>query len=168
MLGFKHIRTITVNSQISIRKGVNKNVNNHKHHCCVLHFISIQPQWEQVCCKNVSTPIRGGVYKSAVCRGGCLRFTSETGDGDRHSRVRARRRLPAIRILEECSDPTSAEGGSQSVLKVLQSLAGCAVYGMLDGLSSNVSSGHNTKMYTTALGPLLYAICNPHATYLQV
>lgn len=72
----------------------------------------------------------------------------------------------AIRILEECSDPTSAEGGSQSVLKVLQSLAGCAVYGMLDGLSSNVSSGHNTKMYTTALGPLLYAICNPHATYL--
>lgn len=72
----------------------------------------------------------------------------------------------AIRILEECSDPTSAERGSQSVLKVLQSLAGCAVYGMLDGLSSNVSSGHNTKMYTTALGPLLYAICNPHATYL--
>lgn len=76
-----------------------------------------------------------------------------------------RRHTHTIRILEECSEPTSAEGGSQSVLKVLQSLAGCAVYGMLDGLSSNVSSGHNTKMYTTAPGPLLYAICNPHATY---
>jgi hypothetical protein len=70
----------------------------------------------------------------------------------------------SIRILEESSVPTSAEGGSQSVLKVLQSLAGCAVYGMLDGLSSNVSSGHNAKMYTAALGPsyMLYAIRMPH------
>lgn len=52
----------------------------------------------------------------------------------------------------------------QSVLKVLQSPARCAVYDMLDGLSSNVSSGHNTKMYTTALGPsyMLYAIRMPY------
>lgn len=65
---------------------------------------------------------------------------------------------------QKSSVPSCAEGGSQSVLKVLQSLAGCAVYGMLDGLSSNVSSGHNAKMYTAALGPsyMLYAIRMPH------
>lgn len=42
---------------------------------------------------------------------------------------------------------------------------------LLDGLSSNVDGGHNVKMYTAALGPSyipIYAICNPHATYLKV
>lgn len=51
-------------------------------------------------------------------------------------------------------------GFAKSVLKVLQSFrfAMCGIYGILDGLSSNVSSGHNTKMYTTALGapPICY------------
>lgn len=75
----------------------------------------------------------------------------------------ATRTTTYILVLEECSDPTSVESGdrgegSQSVLKLLQSLAGCAVYGMVDGPSSNVSGGHNAKMYTAAPGPLLYML----------
>lgn len=105
---------------------------------------------------------------------GCLRFTRERRAASSpstrfHSRLpvtRARKTTTSIRILEECSVPTSTDGGgfAKCPKSFTIALAGCAVYGMLDGLSSNVSSGHNTKMYTAALGPsyMLYAIRMPH------
>lgn len=91
----------------------------------------------------------GNVYDLRSTR----RCASVNANGQERDRKQANH--PDIRRVRLRCQPT---GVSQSVLKVLQSLARCAVYGMLDGLSSNVSSGHNTKMYTTALGapPICY------------
>lgn len=111
---------------------------------------------------------------------GCLRFTRERRavrprrrsrvDARYHSSVTAYARKKDNNIHPDIrrvfgSDVDRRGGGFAKCSKSFTiALAGCAVYGMLDGLSSNVSSGHNTKMYTAALGPsyMLYAIRMPH------
>lgn len=75
-----------------------------------------------------------------------------------------------IRILERAFGSGDANRGGFAKCPKSFTIASwlCGIrHGMLDGLSSNVSSGHNAKMYTAALGPSYMppAICNPHATY---
>lgn len=120
------------------------------------------------CCCKV-TALRGDVYDLRGRDEPCVLVVVAV-DARYHSLVTSNGREKDNNIHPDIrrvfgSDVDRRGGGFAKCPKSFTiALAGCAVYGMLDGLSSNVSSGHNTKMYTAALGPsyMLYAIRMPH------